>query len=297
MNTLLDAPSAQEPSRDTVELRPLRHLHIDAFGRTDTGLKREHNEDQFVVAELTKALNIRCASLDEPGVRVSEDRGRLFIVADGMGGHAGGEQASAMVVRSLQEFTLDTLKWFLEMRGSEGNELIRELQHALQQADSEIIAEAVRRPELHGMGTTVTLGYIRQDELFIAHAGDSRCYLFRDGRLHQMTHDHTLVDELIRRGGLPPDAARTHRLRHVITNVVGGPRPGVQVEVMKCRLEPGDQLLFCSDGLNGMVCDEVIRDVLAKGLDPKSAVDALIEKANAAGGKDNVTVIVAHVSE
>lgn len=297
MRIQLEAPPANDPSKDTVELHPVRHLWLEAFGHTDTGRVRDHNEDQFVVAELTKAIRIEQGSVDPPGLRISPDRCRLFIVADGMGGHAAGEQASAMVLQSIQDFALDTLKWFLEMEGEEGKELIRELQQALQQADSDIIAEAVRRPELRGMGSTVTLGYVRNDELFVAHAGDSRCYLFREGKLHQMTHDHTLVQDLIRRGGLPPEAAQTHRLRHVITNVVGGPRPGVQVEVMKARLNPGDRLLFCSDGLSGMVSDEEMADILGHGDDMEAVCMELIAKANDAGGKDNITAIVVRVGE
>src|SRR5947209_7746087 len=183
---------------------PARTFRIDAFGMTDPGRVRPTNEDQFVVAELSKALRVRQSSLPQPADRLRDTRGHLFIVADGMGGHAGGEQASRLVADSIEDFVLRALKWFTPPGGEEGNELLQELQAAVHRADARIAAEAAAHPELQGMGSTLTLAYYLDGELFVAHAGDSRAYLLRDGRLHRLTHDHTLTAELVRRGAIRP---------------------------------------------------------------------------------------------
>jgi protein phosphatase len=143
------------------------------------------------------------------------------------------------------------------------------------------------------MGTTLTMAYCLGADLFIAHVGDSRCYLYRGGILHQLTNDHTLVAEMIRTGAIPPEQASRHQLRHVITNVIGGHEPGVQVEVHKVRTAPGDRLLLCSDGLTEMLPDEQIGAVLEEGLEPRPTCERLVKAANDRGGKDNITVVVA----
>jgi protein phosphatase len=130
-------------------------------------------------------------------------------------------------------------------------------------------------------------------ELFIAHVGDSRCYLLRKGALYQLTSDHTVVQELVRQGILPAERAASHELRHVITNVVGGERPGLQVELHKVMSAPGDVVLLCSDGLTEMLQDDGIAAILAAAPEPSVACDRLVMRANELGGRDNVTVVVA----
>jgi protein phosphatase len=209
-----------------------------------------------------------------------------------MGGHQAGEQASALAVDAMERFVLNTLKWFLHLRGGEGQTLLQEFRTALEQADAKIYQEAKQHPQLWGMGTTLTMAYSLNRDLFIAHVGDSRCYLFRAGELEQVTNDHTLVQEMVRQGHLNPEEASHHRLRHVVTNVLGSTEPGVQPEVHKVKVEPGNVLLLCSDGLTEMVSDEEIAQVLRTDADLRRACERLIALANEKGGKDNVTVVL-----
>jgi serine/threonine protein phosphatase PrpC len=284
--TLPDINLAAEPS-------PSRPLAVRTFGLTDPGRVRPTNEDQFLVAELTKAMRVQYASLPQPKTQYAEERGYLFIVADGMGGHAAGEQASALAVQSIEAFALNTLKWFFRLKGAEDQDILKEFQTALQQADATVCREAAQHPELAGMGTTVTIAYSVGSRLFLVHVGDSRCYLFRGSQLHRLTHDHTLVEEMIQRGQIQPEEAAHHRLRHVITNAVGGHEPGVKVECHRLELEPDDTLLLCSDGLTEMVPDDRITAVLVAEHEPRTACERLVAEANELGGKDNVSVIVA----
>ena len=270
-----------------------RHLRVRSYGLTDPGRKRSHNEDQFLVATLSKALQVQHTSLPQEEVHYSGPQGHLFLVADGVGGNAAGEKASALAVSVIENFVLDTLNWCLQLRSNAADALLAEFRHALEQADHQLIHEAHRRPELHGMGTTVTLAYCLGDQLFVAHVGDSRCYLLRRGLLYRLTHDHTLVAEMVRRGVIDAQEAAHCGYRHVITNVVGGSDPGVRVEVHKLPLESGDTLLLCSDGLTEMVSDQEVLSVLQAEADPAHACRRLVARANDEGGKDNVTVVVA----
>jgi protein phosphatase len=171
--------------------------------------------------------------------------------------------------------------------------VLADFQRALGRANSRVLAESAERPELRGMGTTLTMAYSQNDELFVAHAGDSRCYLGRERKLYRLTRDHTLVEEMVRHGLLPPEEASGHRLRHVITNAVGAGSPEIKVEVHKLDLESGDQLLLCSDGLTSMVRESEINDVLWSETEPVGACRRMVTLANQAGGKDNITVVVA----
>lgn len=269
-------------------------LAVRCFGLTDRGKLRETNEDQFLIAVLLKALHVEQTSLPQRKVQHSSDRSYLFLLADGMGGHAGGEEASALAVGSVESFILDHFKWFAECKGKDEDLVLADFQRALGRAHATVLAEASEHPELHGMGTTVTLAYSLNDELFVAHVGDSRCYLYRKQVLHRLTHDHTLVADMVRCGTLPAAEVATHRLRHVITNAVGAGYPDVKVEVCKIGLEAGDRILLCSDGLTEMITDAEIGQVLQAGDEPERTCRQLVALANEAGGRDNITVVVAH---
>jgi protein phosphatase len=153
------------------------------------------------------------------------------------------------------------------------------------------------RPELMGMGTTLTLAYCLNRELFVAHAGDSRCYLCRNRAMRRLTRDHTLVEELVRAGRITPEEAKTHKLRHVITNALGGGGPQVAVEVHKLQLHACDILLVCSDGLTEMLPDETISEILHAQADPEKTCRDLLSRANEAGGRDNITAVVVHFGD
>ena len=175
-------------------------LTVTAFGITDTGRVRSSNEDQFLIAELTKTMRIRHTSLAEPKLLQGDERGHLFLVADGMGGHRAGEQASALAVIAIEQFTLNTFKWFFHADGADAQRVLTQFQAALREADSRILEESAENPDLSGMGTTLTMAYYLDAQLCVVHVGDSRAYLFANGALHQVTHDHTLVAEMVDRG-------------------------------------------------------------------------------------------------
>jgi len=268
-------------------------LSVRSFGLTDTGKVRSTNQDQFLVAVLLKALQVEHTSLPQRRILRSPDRSHLFVVADGMGGHAGGEQASATAIDSVETFILETFKWFAEFKEPEQNRVLTDFQTALAEANARVLAEAKDWPELRGMGTTLTLAYSLNDVLFIAHVGDTRCYLCRQGTLYRLTRDHTLVEEMIRNGFLAIEDAAKHHLRHVITNAVGGTLANLKVEVHKLPLEACDRVLLCSDGLTGMLTDDEINQILHAEEEPDEACRQLVARANQAGGRDNITVVVA----
>jgi protein phosphatase len=268
-------------------------LAVRSFGLTDRGKLRPTNQDQFLIARLIKALAVQGTSLPQPKVQQSSDQSHLFVVADGMGGGRGGEEASALAVGSVESFVVETFKWFGEGKGRDQEGTLSVFQSALAHANDRVLAEADRRPELHDMGTTLTLAYSLNRTLFVAHVGDSRCYLFRGGALHRITSDHTLVEELVRRGYLGPEDAAHHQWRHVITNAIGGGSPEIKVEVHQLYLEADDAVLLCSDGLTRMVPEREIAAVLGAEPDPERACRHLVARANEAGGRDNITAVLA----
>jgi protein phosphatase len=292
--------TAARPGDDatTVELpvdRPgAPRVWVDFAGRTDVGKVREHNEDQFLVAKLAKALRVFATSLPaDDAIRLGDERGALLVVADGMGGHAAGERASALAVNTIERFVLNSLQWFFRLHVGEETFLLQELREALKMADRTLEDWVEVEPGLAGMGTTLTLGFSVDDRLFIAHAGDSRAYLYRDGQLEQLTRDHTLVQAMVDAGLMTPGQARQDKRRHVVTNALGGPGPGVRAELHRLTLLDGDTLLLCTDGLTGPVEDARIAAVLAEGAEPEDTCDALIDLARARGAPDNVTAVVA----
>ncbi len=269
-------------------------FRVESYGLTDRGRVRRSNEDQILIAELTKRMRICQSSLSQPQHLCGNEAGHLFVVADGMGGRQGGEEASALAVRAVEDFMLNVLQWFLHLRGPEGEHLLEQFQSALREADTAVYEQARNHPELWGMGTTLTLAFALNRDLFIAHAGDSRAYLLRQRVLYQLTHDHTLVGEMVRQGMLKKEEAAHHRLRHVITNVVGGTEAGIQVDVHRVELQAGDTLLLCSDGVTEMLSNDQIVAVLASRPSARCACEQLVSAANDAGGTDNLSVIVTH---
>jgi protein phosphatase len=285
------------PAVDSTTSGMQHPLTSTAFGITDKGRVRPTNEDQFLVAELSKAMRIRQTSLIEPKVQHGEETGHLYLVADGMGGQRAGERASALAVTAIEQFMLNSFKWFFAPDEAGARKVLGQFQTAISEADAQVVAEAAEHPELTGMGTTVTLAFCLGSQVCLVHVGDSRGYLYRDGALQQVTEDHTLVADLLRRGAIQPEQAATHRYRHVITNVVGGPQAGVQVEAHAFEVKAGDQLLLCSDGLTEMLTNETIAHVLGTTPDPQAAAMALVAQANEAGGLDNVTVLAVRFDE
>jgi serine/threonine protein phosphatase PrpC len=282
---------------DTTITTKIPRLRVRAESLSHAGRVRSNNEDHFLVATLAKSLYVQSTSLSKADpLRFSREEGYLMVVADGMGGAVAGERASALAIESVETFVLESLKWFLHQRsGAEENALIRELSDGLRGADRAVTDAAEADRTLEGMGTTLTMAYAVADELAILHAGDSRAYLYRAGGLEQLTRDHTVVQDMVEDGLITAEDARTHRKRHVITNVVGGPYRGVEAEVKTLKLRAGDRILLCSDGLIEPLRDFEIATILQAEPEIGDACKRLIDAALSGGAPDNVTVIVARV--
>lgn len=272
---------------------PVVNLAIRVCGRTDAGRVRPSNEDHFLVADLSRTLRVQQTSLPEAASQHSHSRGHVMLVADGMGGRAGGAVASALTVESVEAFVVELLRRFSNLHTDDEHGVVTDLRDAVQQADARIFEEAELHPEFAGMGTTLTLAFVSGRRLFMVHAGDSRGYLFRGGHLQQLTEDHTVVAKLVSSGVISPRDASHHPYRHVLTNVLGGDQAGVRVDVQRVFLEPGDVLLLCTDGLSNMLDDGRIAAVLTAAGEPAAACERLVADANAAGGRDNITAVVA----
>lgn len=269
-------------------------LVVTSHGSSDPGRERGSNEDGFVIAELARTLLVHRTNIPQPASRTSSHRVQVFLVADGVGGNRAGEVASALSVASVEEFLLNTFQRLTMLRPGEEQSVLGDLQAALSQADARITREAKHHPEWRGMGTTLTMALAVNRRLLVAHAGDSRCYLFSHGSLQQVTQDHTLTAEMERSGLLTRQELTGHPWRHVVSNLLGGNEPGVRVELHSLELHPDDVILLCSDGLTEMVAEGAIADILRADPDPQRACERLVAEANRLGGRDNVTVIVAH---
>ena len=261
-----------------------RPIVVHVFGRTDVGRTREHNEDAFVVADLS-ADN---ASL-QPSVRThtAGKRGSLFMVADGMGGAAAGEIASematAIVLRELRR------EWLGSPVGTP-DAFASALKHAAAAANAEINAYAGSHPEYRGMGTTATIAGMLGDSLYLVQVGDSRAYLVRDGVARQITKDQSLMQKLVEAGEITEEEAEHSERRNIILQALG-PEATVKVDLTHQKLRRGDTLVLCSDGLSGQVTRDQIGRVVSEEPDLMSVCKTLIDLANAAGGPDNITVI------
>lgn len=248
-------------------------MRLEYSARTDTGRKRKGNEDSFIIN-------------DEEG---------LFVVADGMGGHAAGEVASRLAVESIEEFVRMTgsdreITWPFEIDDTMPLDANR-LKIALRLANRKVIKFPEERHEYQGMATTVVSMLFSDSTIYIGHVGDSRAYRVRDGRISQLTNDHSWVNEQVVSGVLTSNQARNHPLRNVVTRAVGS-RWDLQVDLLTEDAKDGDLYLLCSDGLSTMLEDDEILQILKAESTAEAACEKLIERANEAGGEDNITAIV-----
>jgi protein phosphatase len=271
---------------------------LDCFGHTDRGRVRRLNEDQFLIADLTKRLRMLQTSvpeLDSPewsrGVS-----GYLLAIADGMGGVAGGEIASGLAIESVSWYVSRTMPWFYRYQDGREEELEAELRVAVD-ACQKTVAGAAAKSHFHQMGTTLTMAYVLWPRVYVVHAGDSRCYLHRNGHLDRMTRDHTVAQRAVEKGILSPAQAERSPLAHTLWNCIGGATDGVNPDIYKATLEANDELLLCTDGLTRKLTDDDVRGILAKAATPEAAARALVNAANEAGGEDNITVVVARARQ
>ena len=262
-------------------------IRVRLFARTDVGQVREHNEDNFLVADLTRRQR---GLLEANRQTTIGPQGAVFAVCDGMGGAAAGEIASQLAVDILCEKMIEGLDDSAPIRR---DDLGRRLVRAVEAAGLRIFQEAKLDRTRRGMGTTVTAAALVDDFLFLAQVGDSRGYILRQGTLTQVTRDQSLVNQLIEAGQLTEEEAETFEHNNIILQALGT-SDTVQVDLTFVELRRGDILLLCSDGLSGMVRFDEIREILRASTDPLETCKALTERANQAGGHDNITVIVAH---
>jgi len=238
-------------------------VRIISYSQTDVGRKRDHNEDNFLI----------------------EEKLALYAVADGMGGHQAGERASKMA--------LDRLCGVIG-EGDERPDTLQVLREAAQAAGAAIFGAAQANEELHGMGTTLTALWFQRGRAYLAHVGDSRAYLYRDGRIQQLSDDHSWVSEQVRAGMMTEEEAKESKFRHIITRSVGFEQE-VQVDGAAIPVQPGDCFVICSDGLsNYLEGDELARILQARFY--RDIPRLLVDLANDRGGDDNVTVVVIHVA-
>ena len=279
-------PATTTAAPPTPPATPTRgEVRLKLFARTDVGQIREHNEDNFLVADLTK----RSRGLLEANRLASVGPfGHLFAVCDGMGGAAAGEVASQLAVDIIYERMVDGLDQKSEVAR---DEIARRLVRAVETAGFRIFQEAKADRSRRGMGTTVTAAALVDDHLFFAQVGDSRGYILRDGVLTQVTRDQSLVNQLIEAGQLTAEEAETFEHNNIILQALGT-SDTVQVDLTFVEVRRGDVMLLCSDGLSGMVRFDDIRETMRTAGDPVEVCKALTEKANLGGGHDNITVIV-----
>jgi serine/threonine protein phosphatase PrpC len=224
--------------------------------RTDVGRIRERNEDAYLIRE------------------------PLFAVADGMGGHRGGDVASSMIVDALERAEV------------QADAPLSPLVDLIKKANHDVLERGDADEGLKGMGTTLTAVVTDEAKAYLAHIGDSRAYLLREGALQRLTRDHTLVERMVEEGRLEPDQARNHPQQNILTRVLGV-EDEIEVDDLTLDpMQPGDRILLCTDGLNHMVDDDTIEGILQEENDPQAAADRLVDAAIEAGGEDNVTVVV-----
>jgi protein phosphatase len=273
--TLLD-PNP-EGRQDRAVARPKRSVQVEFGALSHIGKVRQKNEDHYLICRIARALSVLHTNLPDGELPEQVEQVAYgMVVADGMGGMTGGEQASLLAIRTGVKLVLESPRWALRIDDQEARQLIERMKTYFEKVDATLIAQSKVDPSLTGMGTTLTVAYSVGADVFIVHAGDSRAYRFHDGKLHQLTRDHTLG-----------------RARHVLTNFAGGPTSGIVPEISTAELADGDRLMLCSDGLTSMVDDGEVADILRRTSAPAQAAEALVARALERGGRDNVTVLVA----
>lgn len=266
---------------------------VEFHGLSDRGARPE-NQDQFLIAELSKSLLVRQTSLSETDHSrlLGRTQGALFVVADGMGGMGGGGVASTVAVTTLTQYFLNVMPWFFGLAEAHADELRSVLGRALARCAEEV-RRASQAPGAHAqMGTTLTMAYLLWPRVFVVHVGDTRCYLFRPPDLKPVTRDHTVARKLADEHVLSEEQAARSSWRDVLWQAVGGGTEELQPEVYGLSLQEGDSLLLCTDGLSKEVEDDEIAAELASGAPASEICGRLVGRATASDKSDNVTVVV-----
>ena len=268
-------------------------VRIDVSALSHPGHIRANNEDQFFVTRLARSFETMLSSLPAGDVPERADEvNYVMVVADGMGGHAAGEVASRLAISALVSLVLDLPDWILKVDEHGVPEIERRARRLVQKVSSMLVERGREDDDLRGMGSTLTAARSYGRDLLIVHVGDSRAYLYRAGHLHRLTRDHTFAQMLVDKGQLAPCDISSSGVAHILTNAIGGSTEKVDVDVDLLRLEDGDRVLLCSDGLTDLVDDDEIAATLAAMKTSQDACAELVRQALAGGGRDNITVIV-----
>lgn len=274
------------------------HSQLITAGLSDIGRRRDSNQDNFLVADFTRSIQIASSSLPlSPGNRIyGNPLSRLILVADGMGGHQAGARASAQAIESVVRQLLETKEAYDFLDQEPLDPFALQLERIFRATHRFLESTSQQDASLKGMGTTLTLVYIAWPRMLVIHAGDSRCYLLRNNQLQVLTKDHTIASQLVSRGELQEKDAASSPWGNMLWNVLGGGGADVRPDICTLDLQLEDWILVCTDGLNKHLSDDEIRQRLVGGGDPLFIANQLIEKTNERGGSDNTTVVLTRIA-
>lgn len=274
------------------------HPQFITAGVTDIGRRRDSNQDNFLIADMARSLQITASSLPlSPGSRVyGNPQSRLILVADGMGGHQAGARASAQALESMVRQLLETQYSFDLSDNERMDQLAFLMDRFFREAHRSLDQASKADTSLKGMGTTLTLVYLSWPRMIVVHAGDSRCYVLRNNQLKALTKDHTIASQLVSRGELREQDAASSPWGNMLWNVLGGGGSDVRPDICTVDLQVEDWILICTDGLNKHLSDEEIHQRLVGGGEPSFIAQQLIDSANEKGGSDNITVVLTRVA-
>jgi PPM family protein phosphatase len=274
---------------------PSESVQVDLAAHSDQGFVRENNEDHYLVVRVSRSLETVLTNIPD-GIfpKCVGETGYGMLVADGIGGTAAGEVASRVALLTLLELVVQTPDWIMRTnQRQKADTIMQRMTLRFRQIDDELRELGASSRSLQGMGTTLTVAATLGSELFLGHIGDSRAYLLRGKKLHQLSKDHTLAQALVDAGLAEPDDTSTQAMRHVLTAALGSTGEQSAPQVQRLHLSDGDQLLLCTDGLSEMVSDDNIASVLTDATSSESACHHLTDMALAGGGHDNITMVLA----
>jgi serine/threonine protein phosphatase PrpC len=280
---------------DVRDFKPLSSVvRVEIGSKSDAGRIRQTNEDHYLVLHLARQQETLATSLPQAELpRQFDEHGYVMLVADGLGDSGAGAVASRVALGTLAHLAIHYGRWNVRVDPDTATEIKERAEWFYRQADSAVVTRSHTNPALKGMATTLTAAYSAGDDLFIAHVGHSRAYLFREGSLTQLTRDHT-VQSHMSDIGTPTGVARgAQDLRHILTDTIGGDAEGSLVDVQHLRLQNGDCVLLCTNGLTDMVSTDAIAGVLAFRRSSDEQCRLLVDLARRRGGRDNVTVLLA----
>ncbi|MDP9145496.1 MAG: protein phosphatase 2C domain-containing protein [Actinomycetota bacterium] len=285
------SPIPTDPALQAAGAKP-RDDELDVFGLTHRGKVRPDNQDHYLFCTVHKTLRVHTTSLVTPELLEipSQRLASLFMVADGVGGSQGGEDASRVTVETMALYATHAMRCYFRSEGDDGNGFLHELEVAAQTSNNNVAARARERPEIGRMATTLTLGLAVWPRLYILQVGDSRAYRFRDDELTRLTRDQTMAQDLVDRGALKPADAERSPLRNILSSAIGR---NAAPEVTEHDLRWGDLILLCSDGLSSYVQEDQILSRCRARTSAEDLCQGLLELALEAGGPDNITILAA----